>query len=217
MASEQIFRKKTRALIQRAINSNVGRKTLDSIFRALDIAGGLAIRTWVGAKFVGLIIPGSRPVLCTACFTDHGLQIDTERIGIKYALPCPTCGSQGTKKLTLYLIRVLASQFFVRGSVHRETYGSAPLVQFNEARFQKGDYEGPKWLQEDVVLISDKGQIGLFHYGPRLWMLGDIEPLEALQNSLTRDTIIEPRRVCRRLQLLRGWSYDKEHIGKIFT
>jgi hypothetical protein len=28
---------------------------------------------------------------------------------------------------------------------------------------------------------------------------------------------IEPPRVCRRLQLLRGWSYDKENIGKIFT
>ncbi len=27
----------------------------------------------------------------------------------------------------------------------------------------------------------------------------------------------EPSRVCRRLQLLRGWSYDKENIGKIFT
>jgi hypothetical protein len=27
----------------------------------------------------------------------------------------------------------------------------------------------------------------------------------------------EPHRVCRRLQLLRGWSYDKENIGKIFT
>ena len=27
----------------------------------------------------------------------------------------------------------------------------------------------------------------------------------------------EPLRVCRRLQLLRGWSYDTENIGKIFT
>ena len=26
----------------------------------------------------------------------------------------------------------------------------------------------------------------------------------------------EPSRDCRRLQLLRGWSYDKENIGKIF-
>ena len=27
----------------------------------------------------------------------------------------------------------------------------------------------------------------------------------------------EPHRVCRRLQLLRGWSYDKTNIGKLFT
>ncbi len=27
----------------------------------------------------------------------------------------------------------------------------------------------------------------------------------------------EPSRDCRRLQLLRGWSYDKENISKIFT
>ena len=30
-------------------------------------------------------------------------------------------------------------------------------------------------------------------------------------------TLSEPLRDCRRLQLLRGWSYDKENIGKIFT
>ncbi len=27
----------------------------------------------------------------------------------------------------------------------------------------------------------------------------------------------EPPRDCRRLQLLRGWSYDKENIDKVFT
>ena len=32
-----------------------------------------------------------------------------------------------------------------------------------------------------------------------------------------RLVFIEPPRDCRRLQLLRGWSYDKENIGKIFT
>jgi hypothetical protein len=155
------------------------------------MAGGLAITTRVGARFVGLIIPGSRPVLCSACFTDYGLRLDANRIGIPHALPCPNCGVQGTKKLTPYLVRVLASQFFVRGSVHRSTYGSAPLVQFNEARFQKGDYHGPDWLKKDIALISEKGQIGFFHYGPRLWMLGYISPLEGLQDPLTRRTIIE--------------------------
>jgi hypothetical protein len=135
MVSEHSFAKKAHALVRRAIYSNLGRKTLGPLQRALDIAGGLAITTRVGARFVGLIIPGSRPVLCSACFTDYGLRLDANRIGIPHALPCPNCGVQGTKKLTPYLIRVLASQFFVRGSVNRFTYGSAPLVQFNEAQF----------------------------------------------------------------------------------
>lgn len=155
------------------------------------MVGGLAIKTWIGAKLIGLVIPRSRPVLCSACFSDHGLQIDAERIGIPHALPCPNCGTKGKKKLTPYLVRVLASQFFVRGSVHREAYGSAPLVQFNEAQFQKGDYSGPEWLNKDVALISESGRIGLFHYGPRLWMIGYVEPLEALQDSSIRQDIVD--------------------------
>ncbi|HER26723.1 MAG TPA: hypothetical protein ENI69_06405 [Rhodospirillales bacterium] len=33
----------------------------------------------------------------------------------------------------------------------------------------------------------------------------------------TRKEQTEPPRDCRRLQLLRGWSYDKENIDKVFT
>jgi hypothetical protein len=178
-------------LFQHVVRSNFFRKTAVPLLRALDIIGGIAITTKLGATLVGLILPKSRPVLCTACFTDHGLRIDAERIGIPYALPCPNCGTNGTKKLTPYLLKVLTSQFFVRGSVHRSTYGSAPLVRFNELRFQDGDYEGPEWLKNDVKLIGDKARIGLFHYGPRMWMLGDIEPLEALQNPSMRPAIID--------------------------
>jgi RES domain len=117
--------------------------------------------------------------------------MDADLIGIVHALPCPNCGKSGTKKLTRYLLAVLASQFFVRGSVRRFSYGSAPLVQFNERRFQDGDYIGPKWLQKDIKLISEKGRIGFFHYGPRLWMFGEIEPLKDLQDACKRDTVIE--------------------------
>ena len=140
---------------------------------------------------MGLIFPGSRPVLCSDCFTDHGLRIDAERFGIPHALPCPNCGTTGTKKLTPYLVRALASQFFVRGSVHRSAYGSVPLVQFNELRFQDGNYDGPQWLKNDVALISEKGRIGLFHYRPRIWMLGYIEPLEDLQIPARRGSVID--------------------------
>ena len=137
MRQKTSLRKRAHALVQRAIYSKIGRKTLIPFLRALDAAGGLAITTRVGAKFVGLILPNSRPLLCTACFSDHGLRLDADRIGIPHALPCPNCGTRGTKKLTPHLIGVLASQFFVRGSVHRAPYGSAPLVQFNELHLRR--------------------------------------------------------------------------------
>src|SRR3989441_1938371 len=191
MDSEQTPRKKSRGLIRRIVDSNTARKILNRIFRGLDMAGGLAIRTTIGAKLVGLIFPKSKPVLCTACFNDHGLRMDADRVGIVHALPCPNCRMRGTKKLTPYLLEVLASQFFVRGSVRRFSYGSAPLVQFNERRYNDGDYMGPSWLQKDVQLISQKGRIGFFHYGPRFWMFGEIEPLKDLQDSAKRDAIIE--------------------------
>jgi len=190
MISKSISRKKNRTLIQRVLKSKMVRKTLLPVLGSLDVLGGLAIRTWAGAKIIGFIIPKSRPVLCPSCFSSHGLQKDAERIGIPHALPCPNCGVNGSKKLTPYLLRVLSSQFFVRGSVLRDKYGATPLVQFNEMQFQNGDYKGPKWLQQDIELISEKGKIGFFHYGPRLWMLGDIEPLEDLQKSDTRPAII---------------------------
>jgi len=168
----------------------IKRKVVRSILRRLDAAGGLAIKTRLGAKVIGLIIPGSRPLVCSACFTDRGLKLDAERIGIPHALPCPNCGSKDARKLTGYLLRVLASQFFVRGSVFKADYGSAPLITFNERRYQNGDFDGPKWLSKDAALISEKAKIGLFHYGPRLWMLGAVEPLEALQNPQSRNGII---------------------------
>jgi hypothetical protein len=180
--------KKARASVRRMIASIAVRR----ILRLLDIAGGIAITTTLGAKFVGLIIPGSRPVLCSACFSDHGLRLDVEKHGIRHALPCPNCGARGTRKLTPYLIRAVASQFFVRGSVQRSTYGSAPRLQFNEAQFRKGSYRGSRWLKEkDVILLSEKGRVGFFHYGPRLWMLGHVTPLIALQDPLSRGAIVD--------------------------
>ena len=43
------------------------------------------------------------------------------------------------------------------------------------------------------------------------------QPFALAQPAAWRKEAGEPRRVCRRLQLLRGWSYDEENIGKIFT
>lgn len=181
--------KKFRTIFQRATYIKICKRILLFLEKS-DMLSDLIIRNRMGAWFVGLIIPETRPVLCSACFTDHGLKFDAEKIGIYHGLPCPNCATQNAKKLTPHLLDVLASKFFVKGSFHRSSYGGAPRIQFNQARFQSSDYEGPDWLKKDVCLISDKGRIGLFHYGPRLWMLGYIEPLEALQDESKRDNII---------------------------
>lgn len=160
------------------------------VLRWLDIAGGLLIQATWGARLVGVLVPASRPVLCSACFSDLGLRFEAERFGIPHALRCPNCGAKETRKLTPFLMRIVAGQFFVRGSVSRSEYGGAPLVQFNEAQFGKGDYIGSGPLEGDIRLISEKAKIGLFYYGPRMWMIGQVTPLLMLIDSSSRPSII---------------------------
>lgn len=86
-------------------------------------------------------------------------------------------------------LEVLAHRYFVWGSMWRARYGAAPLIQFNEHQSTSIDIQ--PWLQSDVCLIERLLGVGFFHYGPRLWMLGEIEPLKALQRSRTRNSIIK--------------------------
>jgi hypothetical protein len=41
------------------------------------------------------------------------------------------------------------------------------------------------------MLIAETLKIGIFHYGPRYWMFGEIEPLKALLKRRTRLAIIQ--------------------------
>ena len=182
---EEVLRK-TQPIWKRLLPTRFARRLLS----LLDMAGGLAVRTYLGARLIGLIAR-ARPVLCADCFKDRGLRLDASRVGIVNALPCPNCGAAKSRKLTRYLLEVLAWNFFVRGSTHRTKYGAAPLLAFNEQHYGKGTYQGPKWLRQDVELIQKKSRIGFFHYGPRMWMIGDIEPLEALQDPARRDDTIQ--------------------------
>ena len=77
-----------------------------------------------------------------------------------------------------------------------------------------------RWLQETVNKRSGEGLVAQLDFSAtpkdnkgRVFahVVCDTPLGEAV------DAGIEPRRVCRRLQLLRGWSYDEENIGKIFT
>jgi hypothetical protein len=61
-------------------------------------------------------------------------------------------------------------------------------VQFNE--HQSTNIDTSPWFEPDLRLIEKAIGIGFFYYGPRLWMIGEIEPLKALQNPAARPSII---------------------------
>jgi hypothetical protein len=61
-------------------------------------------------------------------------------------------------------------------------------VQFNKR--QPTSIDVAPWLEPDLRLIEKTLQVGFFHYGPRLWMVGEVEPLKALQEPSTRPGVI---------------------------
>lgn len=133
--------------------------------------------------------PNVRFLACSHCFSDNGLHLDADQIGIEDSTPCPNCGRTTGKKLPEAGLVALAHRFFVWGSLVRSKYGAAPLIQFNE--HQTTCIDVSPWLKEDIELIGRLLSVGFFHYGPRLWMVGEVEPLKALQKSKTRTFTIE--------------------------
>ena len=132
--------------------------------------------------------------LCSRCFSNDGLRLSAEEIGLLDNSVCPNCRATDGRKLTRYLIRLLAYRFFVWGTLHRTPYGAAPLVQFNE-RHAPDLVAASPWPEEDMRLIERAVGIGFFRYGPRFWMIGlNIEPLDALQDPMKRGKIL--RRIC---------------------
>lgn len=130
-------------------------------------------------------------LLCSNCFTDEGLRLDAQKIGIDEGNRCPQCGSSAGRKLTKELVRELCYRFFVRGTIKRFEYGGTPLIQMNEQHFNNSDIHVSPWLTNDVKLIENAGEIGLFYYGPRFWMLGEVEPLKSLTKPKEADAIIQ--------------------------
>ena len=126
---------------------------------------------------------------CSSCFTDRGLRLEAERLGIEDHSACPNCGSQGGRKLDLPGLEQLAHSFFVRGTFQRFEYGAAPAVVFN--RSQTTSIGVAPWLESDVRLLERRLGVGFFHYGPRFWMFGEVEPLKALLEPSSRAAILE--------------------------
>jgi hypothetical protein len=91
-------------------------------------------------------------------------------------------------KLNRRLIAALVQQFFVSGTIQRLEYGGFPAVQFN--KHQSTSLEVAPWLKSDLRLIEDSLKVGFFSYQPRLWMVGEVEPLLALRNASSRQAII---------------------------
>lgn len=133
----------------------------------------------------------SLPLLCSNCFADEGLKINAYKLGVEQGDDCPNCHSSDGRKLTKEKIEHLAHQFFVRGTFIQVDYGAAPQVQCNPQHYGRSDVELPSWLQNDLKIIEKAAQLGIFYYGPRLWMVGEVEPLKALQDPAGRAQIIE--------------------------
>ncbi|WP_394751970.1 RES family NAD+ phosphorylase [Crenothrix sp.] len=128
-------------------------------------------------------------IACSKCFMDRGLQLDAEQLGDENAAACQNCGSSDGYKLNKEKLGSLAYRFFVWGSFWQTDYGGAPLIHFNE--YQTTSIEPSPWLKSDVELFEKLLGIGFFHYGPRLWMMGEVEPLKALQKLALRPSIVE--------------------------
>jgi len=130
-------------------------------------------------------------LLCSDCFKDEGLKINAYHIGLTDEKNCPNCNSAKGRKLNRQLIDKLTYQFFVIGTIHKTDFGGAPIVQSNEQHKDKTDIEVSVWLKADLKILTKFGTMGLFYYGPRLWMIGEIEPLKSLLNKKERKEIIK--------------------------
>lgn len=130
-------------------------------------------------------------VACSECFCDQGLQFDAQQLGItdSSTVICPNCGSTTGSKLTAKILSRLAYRFFVWGSWHRTDFGGAPMIQFNDRR--DTDVVFPTIVETDIRIFERVLGIGFFLYGPRLWMVGEVEPLKALQDPKSAMTIIK--------------------------
>lgn len=130
-------------------------------------------------------------LLCSECFADEGLRIDAAKHGLGQQDVCPNCRSTEGRKLSKKHIEDLAWRFFVRGTTIRCDYGAAPIIQCNEYHYRKSDISPSSWIENDIKLIEEAAKIGFFHYGPRLWMVGEVEPLKALRDPAMRPQVIE--------------------------
>lgn len=128
-------------------------------------------------------------VACSRCFKNRGLILDAMQYGRVEVGACPNCGRQDGIKLGRAPLAYLAERFFVDGSFHKCEFGGAPAIQLNE--HQKTSIEVDAVLKDDIGVFERVLGVGFFDYGPRLWMIGEVEPLKALLDEGKRAAVIE--------------------------
>ncbi|HGH7222175.1 TPA: RES family NAD+ phosphorylase [Klebsiella pneumoniae] len=127
-------------------------------------------------------------MLCSECFKDEGLRLLADKIGFLCNDKCENCHSHSGHKLDKERLIYLADRFYRAGTLQRFDYGAAPAITFNE--MQKTSVNFDEILNEDTKLLSLHTGMVFFHYGPRYWMFGEVEPLKALQNETTIETML---------------------------
>ena len=132
-------------------------------------------------------------VLCSACFKEQGLRINAERFQSDPNLEtdeavCQACRQSGGRKLSVDRVGLVAHSYFVRGSMVRLQFGFAPRLQINTKHDR--DFFGSPDLEHDMDLIERVVGLRPFLYGPRMWMIGAVEPLEALERVSDRPFVI---------------------------
>jgi RES domain len=128
----------------------------------------------------------SGPRLCSDCFLDRGLEIEARKLGHKSRRSCRNCHSVKGANLYEGDIEELARRYFVHGTWNRTEFGGASILQFNAWHHKKPEVTFPAWLERDARLIENALGVGFFYYGPPLWRLGEIQPLQELKNPASQ-------------------------------
>jgi hypothetical protein len=145
--------------------------------------------------------------LCANCFDDHGLHLTAANGSKKSQIACVACGKVGYEPICRDDLLSLSHSFFVRGSFYRTEFGGAPAIEFND--LNAGSWvPGNSALQNDVKKLQRELGIGFFEYGPRLWMVGNIEPLQRLQKPSSRGAVID--------DIIRRYPHRTYQAGRLF-
>ncbi|EOH6078635.1 RES family NAD+ phosphorylase [Burkholderia cenocepacia] len=128
-------------------------------------------------------------ICCSNCFSDFGLGVEVGRRGVRTDDACPNCGQRGGWKVNRAALHDAARSFINWGSIRRMSFGGAPTLAFNTK--QASAVSVPPWFKSDLSILEKLLGIGIFPYGPRLWMVGEVEPLKAMQDEQRRDAVVQ--------------------------